>query len=626
MDETRDEWNEFKKEWDKESVKYNFERLSVFAGEDESQINFGWYTKTSEKPVIRVSKFKNMTIYTDYYGTVDPLYFYNSKIYNMDDYIIRGDRYYTNKVTVTDIEPNSHFFYQRKMYGQWENPIELKTYDPKNFKFIFMGDPQIGGSHNHYTRSNNYNRTLSQEEGTRNDAFNWKRALERSVSYAENPSLVLTAGDQADSMNYGTADEIVSQETQYSAYLYPPLMQQIPFVNCVGNHEANTENYRNHFNMPHPFTDFKNQDTWTSSHYSKGWTPGYSYYLKYNNVLVVVLETNYGTCSDFKELIHEATETYPEADWRIVMFHHDMFGIGSTHSQQSDIMRIRKCLTRLFTEYQIDLVINGHDHVYTASNFVTYVPSSNDFTDYNDYDTFYEKYKDTKSMVPMLGEGFYEVTEIKEDVVNENPKGTLYITANCSSGSKFLDFESKDKEYVYNFKQTFTSTFGILEFKWEGDIVKLIINVYEVDTYNVVDGPFILQKNAKNPELELPTSTQEPTIISTQEPQTTTQIQTQEPQSTTQTQEPQSTTQTQEPQSTTQTQEPQTTTQTQEPQTTTQTQEPQINTQTQEPQTITQTQEPQTATQTQELQSTTQESQPTQTQEPDQEVITTILF
>jgi len=38
-------------------------------------------------------------------------------------------------------------------------------------------------------------------------------------------------------------------------------------VNCVGNHEVNTENYRNHFNVPHPYTDFVKKDQWVKYGY-----------------------------------------------------------------------------------------------------------------------------------------------------------------------------------------------------------------------------------------------------------------------------------------------------------------------------------------------------------------------
>jgi len=504
VEETREEWNAFKKVWNKESEKYNFERIAVMAGEDESQLNFGWYSKENKTPWIRISQNKDMSEAREIQGTVAPLQYYNYTHGKMEDYVLFGSQYYTNRVTVTGIEPHSNYYYQRKMNGKWESAIAFSTYDAKNFKFVFMGDPQIGGSHNHYTRSNGYTYTLSQEEATRNDAFNWKRALDRSVKFAQNPSLVFTIGDQADMSNANRMEDLIAQESQYSAYLYPPLMQQVPIVNCVGNHEKNTENYRNHFNVPHPYLDFQFKNDWVSAGFSQGWTPGYSYYLKYNNVLVVSLETNYHTCTDFQRVMQEATTAYPEADWRIAIFHHDIFGIGYTHSQQTDIMKYRKCLTRLFTDYAFDLVINAHDHVYTTSHFIKYVNRSGDIENFDDYTQLFKTNEnlDHKTMVNNLGEGFYEVTEVKEEVVNENPKGTLYITANCSSGSKYLNFETINKEYVYNFKQTFTSTFGILDFKKEKDTVTLTIDVYETETYKKVDGPFILQKKAKIAESE----------------------------------------------------------------------------------------------------------------------------
>jgi len=488
----------------------------MMAGEDETKLNFGWYSRKNKTPIIRFCKDKEMKDCTDFPGEARPLKYYNSQNRTMDNYVIWGEQYYSNKVNVTGIERNSKYYYQRNLNGEWEDRIiELNTYDSKKFKFVFLGDPQIGGSNNHYTRSNNYSKTVTQEEGTRNDAFNWKRALDISVDYAREPSLVFTIGDQADMSKSDKMEYIIEQESQYSAYMYPPLMQQVPVVNCVGNHEKNTENYRNHFNVPHPYTDFQAKKDWVGSGYAEGWTPGYSYYLKYNNVLVISLETNYNTCTDFKNVIEEATATYPDADWRIAIFHHDIFGIGATHSQQNDIMRIRKCLARLFTEHEFDLVINAHDHVYTTSNFIKYISKSNDIQNFDEYKDLFKLYEnDYEATIAHFAEGYFDVFKIKEGEVNKNPKGTLYITANCSSGSKYLDFEKYIKDYVYNFKQTFSSTFGILDFEKEKDTVKLTIDIYETETGAKVDGPFILQKKARSPE-EIEDSSSQTTTTTT---------------------------------------------------------------------------------------------------------------
>lgn len=313
---TKKEWEFFKTIWDNEDEKYDFERLSVFPGDNETVLNFGWYSSTKSTPVIRISSDEDMTDPVEFTGTVEKLKVYIEK-YGMIDYILDGTQYYSNKVNVTGIKRNSLYYYQRKLNGKWEDPIEYKTYDPDNFSFIFMGDPQIGASRHRHTRSNNYTTVLTKEEGNQNDAFNWRRVISRAVKFARHPSLLLTAGDQVDESGDYTVSKdkafkaLKIQESQYSAYLYPDEMQKVPTANCVGNHEMLFENYRNHFNVPNPLLDFIGYGAWTSLGIPPEWTPGHSYFFKYNNALVVILETNYGSCVDFQTIIKRATKKYP---------------------------------------------------------------------------------------------------------------------------------------------------------------------------------------------------------------------------------------------------------------------------------------------------------------------------
>eukprot|EP00833_Pecoramyces_ruminatium_P012009 jgi/Orpsp1_1/1186041/evm.model.c7180000096599.1 len=60
FEETRTQWENFKSKWGKEIDTNNFERLSVFAGEDESQLNFGWYSKDKNYSLIRFGTSKNL--------------------------------------------------------------------------------------------------------------------------------------------------------------------------------------------------------------------------------------------------------------------------------------------------------------------------------------------------------------------------------------------------------------------------------------------------------------------------------------------------------------------------------------------------------------------------------------
>jgi len=445
-DDTREEWEAFKIKWDNE-YRYNFERIAITPGEDESLLNFGWESVTDNKPYIRISKNSDMTDYKEFSGDND---FYRK---------LGGSTYYVNKVTVEGLEHNTEYYYQRKLNEDWEEAAKFTTSDPDNFKFVFVGDPQIGGSVSRV--GYHTSKTFDYSEAVRNDAFNWNVTVNSFFKKTGNPSLLLSAGDQADTMG-----EDESQEQQYSGLLLPELIKTIPIAPALGNHEVYSESFRHHFNVPNPYKP-KKLDTLSR-------ISAYNYYFKYNNVLVVVLESNHNTCHDCEMVISNAIDEYPDTDWRIALFHHDLYGNGKTHSQgSSDGKRLRACLTGLFDIYNFDLVINGHDHVYTSTHFITYSSKNN------------------------KGEN-YKLSEIEEGKTIKNPNGTLFITANCSSGSKFLDFEDSSFDYVYQFNQTFTSTFGVLDFKNESGKVRMTINVYEVDSHDITDGPYIFEKDVKN--------------------------------------------------------------------------------------------------------------------------------
>jgi len=456
---TRKEWEIFKNEWDDDSVKYNFERLSVFVGDDESEINFGWYSATKNEADILISKYENMTNPTIFHGT-----YKSQSDYNISQLKLLGTKYYTNRVTVTGLEHNSEYYYQRKLNGKWEKSVKFNTYDDKNFNFIFFGDPQIGGSHGRLSKGNHYRRVVSQEESNRNDAFNWNRAVVRAFNFTKTPSVLISAGDQIDeSCNFEKddyEDQIVNAESQYSGFLYPELMKHIVSATCVGNHEQNIGSFGRHFNVPNPLKD--------SSITKKfgGWYPGYNYFFKYNNVLVVVLETNFNTDDDYKRIFKNAIMKYPETDWRIALFHHDIFGNGVTHSQSDSLSR-RDTILSLISSYKFDLVINGHDHVYTTSKYVTY-----DISDPRNY----------------------KINEIDVNEPNKTFKGTLFVTANCATGAKYLDILKDNLDYVYNSTQSYTATFGVIDFAQKNRKVQLSLTTYEVETYNVVDGPYKFEK------------------------------------------------------------------------------------------------------------------------------------
>ena len=61
-------------------------------------------------------------------------------------------------------------------------------------------------------------------------------------------------------------------------------------------------------------------------------------------------------------------------DFIIVFYHHCAFSTCESHSSDGGV---RKALAPLFAEYEVDLAIQGHNHIYERSNPIRYDPATN---------------------------------------------------------------------------------------------------------------------------------------------------------------------------------------------------------------------------------------------------------
>ena len=74
-----------------------------------------------------------------------------------------------------------------------------------------------------------------------------------------------------------------------------------------------------------------------------------------------MLNSNNVLTYDHEELIKEAMNFYPDALWRVVVMHY------SIYSRKEEDNFYRPLFSKMFDKYDIDLVLSGHDHIYTLS-------------------------------------------------------------------------------------------------------------------------------------------------------------------------------------------------------------------------------------------------------------------
>ena len=69
--------------------------------------------------------------------------------------------------------------------------------------------------------------------------------------------------------------------------------------------------------------------------------------------------------AEHEQAIKKAVENFPDTKWRIVTMPGYLW-IGLDHSD-TDGMILRTQLTPVFDKYDIDVVLQGHDHTYSRS-------------------------------------------------------------------------------------------------------------------------------------------------------------------------------------------------------------------------------------------------------------------
>ncbi len=462
------EWTAWTEEWN--TVATDYTQVSLTPGEDETELNFAWYSLdngSAATPVVHFGTDRNRL--QSYTGTAG----------DVDTSLTDGVAYHYNHVTVTGLEPNTTYYYTVEKNGV---QTEVETYETQSFdtvKMLYVGDPQIGASKGQPQGGE----TLAAESGAantaaRNDAFGWNRTLEAALAQDPDVSFIISAGDQVNKTGQ-------AKEEEYAGYLSPDVLAGLPVATTIGNHDSLNADYMYHFNNPN------------ATEYGATQAGG-DYYYSYGNGLFIVLNTNNYNVAEHEQAIQEAIASDPNAAWRIVTIHQDIYGSGLDHSD-TDGMILRTQLTPIFDEYDIDVVLQGHDHTYSRSKLLygdgqthgTYEFQLNaDGSDY-DWDTpTTPRPTSTRSpCTPRMAtppvrpcwttsRRTTAATPLRPPCGNTvvNPNGTLYMTANSASGSKFYELISAQQDYIAERSQNWLPSWSV---------ITLSEDSFSIDTYQI---------------------------------------------------------------------------------------------------------------------------------------------
>lgn len=412
-------------------------------GKDQSERNFTWYSKSKEQGYLEIVEandqkdFSNATkikaVTSDKNTTFDINDKSNAKVKiekDKKDQALK-DLYElkdmsNSQVNIKNLKPNTKYMY--KVYngnGKKSQVFEFTTQAKGDFTFVLAGDPQIGAGKFYADRDK------------------WEKALGTIKKQVPQMSFLYSLGDQVN--EYTSKSEL-----EYSGYIERENAKGITFATLIGNHDSQANSYSQHFALPNLQAEGATE-------------AGSNYYFVYNNTLFIQLNSNNMNTAEHKATIEKAIEMTKNQNikWKVVGFHHAIYS-AATHANDDDIIKRRAEYPALMKQYGIDLIVAGHDHVYTRSRMMDggmAIESERNFTD--------------KSK---------EEGKVPSKYVN--PKGQLYLTANSASGSKHYDLVEfkdymavRDQHYKPNFTEVKVTDKSIVATTYETDSSKVVDQV-----------------------------------------------------------------------------------------------------------------------------------------------------
>lgn len=229
------------------------------------------------------------------------------------------------------------------------------------------------------------------------DNAGWQNTVNQMAQLNKNPDFLMSLGDQVN---------LPWDEKAYSGFIEAKGMENFTVVPTLGNHDRANKAYSEHFNLPNLQNGGKNL---ASS----------DFYFTHNDTLFVSLNSESldykGHEETMKRAIADTRDQNPK--WIVALTHRNPYSAGK-HSDKLATKIRRDKFAPLMKKYNVDLVLGGHDHSYSRSHVM------------NGKDA--QVKWDENGAAPQS---------------YSNPNGTIYVTLNSASGSKFYELDEK-KDYA----------------------------------------------------------------------------------------------------------------------------------------------------------------------------------
>ena len=246
----------------------------------------------------------------------------------------------TYRANLEGLKPNTHYLYRAgdgKNWGEW-NGFHTANDQPTKFRFIYVGDAQ-------------------------NDIRSrWSRLIQAAYTKAPKSAFIVNAGDLVSEVY---KDDLWGEWYDSMGFI----AANVPSLAVPGNHElekpAGTPKgeslpliWKQQFSYPQNGPDIPENE---------------SYYFDYQGVRFISLnvnmmenEKNFEAVKPMVEKeaawLEEALKNNPNR-WTVVFQHQGMYSMASNRNY----VKMREALLPLYDKYSVDLVLQGHDHLYARS-------------------------------------------------------------------------------------------------------------------------------------------------------------------------------------------------------------------------------------------------------------------
>jgi len=307
----------------------------------------------------------------------------------------------SNKVTVKGLRPGARYNYSVSPNGtDWSQEHDFAVPAAGAFRFAIVADVQVTAGEQ---ASNSV--YFSAIPTT---AAGWAETVGKITE--ARVDLIVSLGDQIDDgPEADTAEE-------YEIFFAPPVLRNIPVAPSMGNHDMRSRLYGHNFNLPNEMDARDPPGTGFEIFARRA-----NFFYLYNNILFVSLNTsakppNRAAAEPyvalFGDTLNAAKAMYAgHYDWLVVQHHKSTTGLADHFADHDIAAYVEAGFERLMTAHGVDLVLAGHDHVYSISKPMRQRPE----------DAF--------------------------NVPAEDGAGTIYMTLTTASGLKYYDLFTPREEH-----------------------------------------------------------------------------------------------------------------------------------------------------------------------------------